>query len=316
MGLNHEKVINIKVSKNESNIRIDLFLSQKHIGLSRSQIKRIIDGGCVLSGEHSLKPKHKTKHGEQIRVLIPPARKLDIDGENIPLDIVYEDASVIVINKPAGMVVHPAAGNYSGTLVNALLYHCKDLSGIGGVERPGIVHRLDKDTSGLLMVAKDDLSHRRLSEQLQLKTIVRKYIAIVYGIIKDDHGTMDKEIGRHIIDRKKMSTITRKGREAVTLFRVKERFLDASLIELFLKTGRTHQIRVHLAAMGHPVFGDKVYGKKKIGQTDPVIKRQALHAAVLGFKHPVSGKHLEFNSPLPHDMQEALKKLSTGAFQL
>lgn len=309
MQTNQERVLKIKVSEKEKDIRIDLFLSQKNIGFSRSQIKRILDMGGVLSGEHSLKPKHRTKEGEQIKVIIPAARKPGIEGENIPLDIVYEDASVIVINKPAGMVVHPAAGNYSGTLVHALLYHCKDLSGVGGVERPGIVHRLDKYTSGLLMVAKNDLSHQRLTEQLQLRTVVKKYFAIVYGVIKEDHGTIDKAIGRHITDRKKMSTTTRKGREAVTVYNVIERFLDNSLMELFIKTGRTHQIRVHLSTMGHPVLGDKVYRRKKSIQNSPLIKRQALHAALLGFKHPVSGKYLEFNSPLPHDMQEALRKL-------
>lgn len=308
MQLNQERVLKIKVSAKEKDIRIDLFLSQKNIGFSRSQIKRILDMGGVLSGEHPLKPKHRTKEGEQIKVIIPATRKPGIEGENIPLDIVYEDASVVVINKPAGMVVHPAAGNYSGTLVHALLYHCKDLSGVGGVERPGIVHRLDKDTSGLLMVAKNDFSHQRLTEQLQLRTVVKKYFAIVYGVIKEDHGTIDKAIGRHITDRKKMSTTTRKGREAVTVFNVIDRFLDTSLVELFIKTGRTHQIRVHLSSMGHPVLGDKVYSRKKPIQKGPFIKRQALHAALLGFKHPVTGKYIEFNSPLPPDMQEALRK--------
>ncbi len=298
-----------KVCEKDKDARVDLFLSQKNIGLSRSQIKRIIDDGFVLSGTHSLKAKYRVKNGEDIKVIIPPPRKLTVEAENIPLDVVSEDASVIVINKPHGMVVHPAAGNFSGTMVNALLYHCKDLSGIGGVERPGIVHRLDKDTSGLLMVAKDDRSHQMLTKQLRDRTIVKKYIAIVDGVIKENSGTIDKEIGRHAKDRKKMSTITKKGRESVSKFKVLKRFSNASLIEVVLKTGRTHQIRVHLSSIGYPVLGDKVYGGKKVRSTESIIKRQALHAALLGFHHPKTEKYLEFDSPLPDDMQEAIKIL-------
>lgn len=307
--MSQNRILEFKVSDKEKNIRVDLFLSQKNIGLSRSQIKKIIENGHVLSGKYPLKAKHRIKDGELIKVIVQPAKKLNVEPENIPLDIVYEDASVIVINKPPGMVVHPAAGNYSGTMVNALLYHCKDLSGIGGVERPGIVHRLDRDTSGLLMVAKNDLSHQKLTTQLQQRTIVRKYIAIVHGVIKEDSGMIDKEIGRHTKDRKKMSTITNKGRMAVSNFRVINRFSEASLVEVSLKTGRTHQIRVHLSSIGHQVLGDKVYGRKKISQLESVIKRQALHATVLGFQHPVTNKYLEFKAPLPDDIQEAIIKL-------
>ncbi|MDP6625832.1 MAG: RluA family pseudouridine synthase [Nitrospinota bacterium] len=307
--MNQDRIFEFRVCEKEKNIRVDLFLSQKNIGLSRSQIKKMIDNGFVLSGTHSLKAKYRIRDGEQIKVIIPPSKKLKVEVENIPLDIVYEDASVIVINKPPGMVVHPAAGNYTGTMVNALLYHCKDLSGIGGVERPGIVHRLDKDTSGLLMVAKDDISHQSLTRQLQERTIVRKYIAIVHGVMKTNSGTINKEIGRHVKDRKKMSTIIKKGREAVSSFRVLERFSSATLVEAVLKTGRTHQIRVHLSSIGYPVLGDKVYGGKKVISTAYIFKRQALHAAVLGFHHPKTGKYLEFNSPLPDDMQEAISKL-------
>ena len=309
MALNQDRIMEFKVRRMEKNIRVDLFLSQKNIGLSRSQIKKIIDDGFVFSGTHPLKAKHRIKDGEQIKVIIPPARKLNAEAENIPLDIVYEDASVIVINKSPGMVVHPAAGNFSGTMVNALLYHCKDLSGIGGVERPGIVHRLDKDTSGLLMVAKDDISHQILTKQLQERSINRKYIAIVHGVMKKNSGTIDKEIGRHAKDRKKMSTITRKGRESVSNFKVLERFSNSSLVEVVLKTGRTHQIRVHLSSIGYPVLGDKVYGGRKVCSAVSIINRQALHAAVLGFHHPKTGKYLEFNSPLPDDMQEAISTL-------
>mgnify|MGYP001317966260 CR=1 FL=1 len=308
-NMTKERIMKFKVREKEKDARVDLFLSQKNIGFSRSQIKRIIDIGFVFSGTHPLKAKYRVKNGEQIKVVIPSARKLNVEAENIPLDVVYEDASVIVINKPHGMVVHPAAGNFSGTMVNALLYHCKDLSGIGGVERPGIVHRLDKDTSGLLMVAKDDRSHQMLTKQLQERTIVRKYIAIVDGVMKENSGTIDKEIGRHAKDRKKMSTITKKGRESVSKFKVLERFSNASLIEVVLKTGRTHQIRVHLSSIGYPVLGDKVYGGKKVRSAGSIIKRQALHAALLGFHHPKTDKYLEFDSRLPDDMQEAINKL-------
>jgi len=307
--MNADRILEFKVLESEKNIRVDLFLSKKSIGLSRSLIKKIIDKGLVLSGRNPLKAKYKTKDGEQIKVIMPPARKLNVEAENIPLDIAFEDDSVIVINKPPGMVVHPAAGNFSGTMVNALLYHCTDLSGIGGVERPGIVHRLDKDTSGLLMVAKNDLSHQSLTRQLQERSIVRKYIAIVHGVIKENSRIIDKEIGRHIKNRKKMSTITKKGREAVSIFNVVKRFSNASMIEVFLKTGRTHQIRVHLSSVGYPIAGDKVYGRKKNSSRTSIIKRQALHAAVLGFHHPKTDKYLEFNAPLPDDMQEAINNL-------
>jgi 23S rRNA pseudouridine1911/1915/1917 synthase len=304
-----DRIMKFKVSEKEKDVRVDFFLSQKNIGFSRSQIKKIIDDGFVLSGTHSLKAKYRVKDGEQIKVIMPPTRKLNVEGENIPLDVVYEDSSVIIINKPHGMVVHPAAGNFSGTMVNALLYHCKDLSGIGGVERPGIVHRLDKDTSGLLMVAKDDRSHQMLTKQLQERTILRKYIAIVDGKMKENFGTIDKEIGRHTKDRKKMSTVTRKGRESVSKFKVLQRFSKASLIEVILKTGRTHQIRVHLSSIGYPLLGDKVYGGRKIRSAGSIIKRQALHAALLGFHHPKTDKYLEFDSQLPDDMQEAINNL-------
>ena len=304
-----DRIMKFKVSEKEKDVRVDFFLSQKNIGFSRSQIKKIIDDGFVLSGTHSLKAKYRVKNGEHIKVIMPPTRKLNVEAENIPLDVVYEDASVIVINKPHGMVVHPAAGNFSGTMVNALLYHCKDLSGIGGVERPGIVHRLDKDTSGLLMVAKDDRSHQMLTKQLQERTILRKYIAIVDGMMNENFGTIDKEIGRHTKDRKKMSTVTKKGRESVSKFKVLQRFSKASLIEVILKTGRTHQIRVHLSSIGYPVLGDKVYGGRKIRSAGPIIKRQALHAALLGFHHPKTDKYLEFDSELPDDMQEAINNL-------
>lgn len=314
--MTQEKVVQFRVSESEKNTRVDIFLSQKDIGLSRSQVKRIIDEGLVLSKNYPLKAKYRIKEGEEIKVHVPAATKPDMEAENIPLDIVYEDSSLIVVNKSPGMVVHPAAGNYSGTMVNALLYHCKDLSGIGGVERPGIVHRLDKDTSGLLMVAKDDFTHQALTEQLQERTIVRKYIAIVHGVMKDNSGTVDKEIGRHKKNRKKMSVVTSKGREAVSTYHVLERFSNVTSVEVFLKTGRTHQIRVHLASIGYPVVGDKVYGRKRGSEGACFIKRQALHAALLGFNHPKTNKHLEFTSPLPEDMQEVIRELKKSCEKL
>ncbi len=244
---------------------------------------------------------------------IPHPKPSPIEPENILLDIVYEDDSVIVVNKQAGMVVHPAAGNYSGTMVNALLYHCKNLSGIGGVERPGIVHRLDKDTSGLLMVAKDDLSHQGLSKQLKERTIVRRYTAIVRGILKREDGKIETDIGRHMVDRKRMSVTTKKGRRAVTEFRVIEKFKDHTLLNLKLKTGRTHQIRVHLSHIGHPVLGDKVYGgNKKYGKLIIPVNRQVLHAHLLGFVHPKTGIYMEFEAPLPADIESILEVLRSN----
>jgi 23S rRNA pseudouridine1911/1915/1917 synthase len=303
--------------------------------LSRSHIQRLINEGRVTVSGKTVKSSYKLKNGDEIKIEIPPLSPLFIKGvvvvkpEPIPLDIIYEDDLVIVVNKPAGMVVHPASGNYSGTLVNALLYHCINppfykggrggLSGIGGVERPGIVHRLDKDTSGLLMVAKDDWTHWHLSRQLKEKTVVRKYIALVKGNIRDNSGRIEMPIGRHISDRKKMSTKTRKGRTAITEFNVIERFGDYTLLEARLKTGRTHQIRVHLSSIGYPVAGDRVYGRGKVGQGlslakatlkgCPTIPRQMLHAQTLGFIHPKTEKYLEFTSTIPDDMKKILDYL-------
>ncbi len=298
-----------KVSGIENETRVDVFLAQQNIGLSRSQIKRIIEEGHVLSENIPLKAKNKIKNGQTIKVIVPQPKKSVLKAEKIPLEIVYEDSSIIVINKPAGMVVHPGAGNHSGTLVNALLNHCNDLSGIGGVERPGIVHRLDKDTSGLLMVAKDDSSHQSLAKQLQDRDVLKKYIAIVSGVMKKNHGTIDKAIGRHVKDRKKMSTVTRMGREAISTYKVLKRYSLASLIEVILKTGRTHQIRVHLSAVGHPLLGDNIYGKKTTQVMKSLIHRQSLHSALLGFNHPKTEKYIEFSAPLPDDMQNLIDSL-------
>ena len=306
----------IYIASDSANQRIDKFLSSYDSTLSRSFIQRLIDNGSVTVNGKFAKSSYKLKEGDEIKIEIPELEPSTVKPEPIPLDILYEDESVIVINKPAGMVVHPAAGNYSGTLVNALLYHCRNtLSGIGGIERPGIVHRLDKDTSGLLMVAKDDFTHNHLSKQLKDRTIVRKYLTLVKGNIKEDSKKIEIPIGRHVSDRKKMSIKTKRGRIAITEFTVMERFDDYTLLEIRLKTGRTHQIRVHLSAIGHPVAGDRVYGGK-VGQGlslakatlkgCPTIPRQMLHAAILGFIHPKTGKYLEFNAQLPDDMKDIL----------
>lgn len=252
-----------------------------------------------------------------IYVAIPEPRALNALPEKIPLDILYEDKSIIVINKPAGMVVHSGAGNIEKTLVNALLYLCKDLSGIGGILRPGIVHRLDKDTSGAIVAAKTDAAHQSLAKQFKGHTVIKKYIAIVWGIVKDDAGTIDLPIGRHVSDRKKMSAAVKKGRTAVTHYKVLKRFSHFTLLEIKLETGRTHQIRVHLSAIHHPVVGDPVYGRKTIPSFLSAnirsavhgLKRQALHSSLLGFMHPETGNYMEFNSPLAQDMDAIIKIL-------
>ncbi|MDO8444797.1 MAG: RluA family pseudouridine synthase [Deltaproteobacteria bacterium] len=298
--------------------RLDLFLTLKHPSLTRSQIQRLIEEGLVMVNDKQAKASHKIREAEEIDITIPEPDAIEALPEPIPLEILYEDSEVVVINKPAKLVVHPAAGNYTGTLVNALLYHCKDLSGIGGKLRPGIVHRLDKDTTGVLIAAKSDKAHQSLSAQFKKHSVKRKYTALVHGVIKGDKRTIESEIGRHQSDRKKMSVKTRRGKTAVTHFKVLSRFDQFTLIELTLETGRTHQIRVHLSSINHPVVGDQVYGGKEriIGVKDPklrkVIKklgRQALHATILGFIHPESNKYMEFTAPIPEDFQIVLDAL-------
>ncbi|MDD5713004.1 MAG: RluA family pseudouridine synthase, partial [Smithellaceae bacterium] len=251
--------------------------------------------------------------GDVVVFSVPAPAASDLVAQDIPLSIIYEDASLLVIDKPAGIVVHPAPGHPEGTIVNAILHHCDDLCGIGGVQRPGIVHRLDKDTSGLLVVAKTDQAHRSLTEQFKSHQVRKTYLTLVVGDPREDDGVIDLPVGRHPVDRKKMSTLSRRGREALSRWRVKERFGRVSLLEVDIETGRTHQIRVHLSAAGYPVVGDSVYGgtKRAAGIEDvaarnrlKAFKRQALHAARLGFSHPVSGKELSFVSPLPEDMTE------------
>jgi 23S rRNA pseudouridine1911/1915/1917 synthase len=289
----------------EEKIRIDLYLTQKKIYPSRSQIRNLIAQDKIRVNNNSIKPSYILKNGDMIDLALPENKELKIKAEDIPLDIIYEDEHLVVVNKPANMIVHPAGKINSGTLVNALLYHCQDsLSGIGGVIRPGIVHRLDKNTSGLMVVAKNDLAHLDLSRQIKEHQVTKKYIALVHGNLKDDSGIIDAPIGRSLRNRKKMAvTAEGKSREAITHFKVLKRFSDYTLVEATLRTGRTHQIRVHLAFIGHPIVGDQLYGYRRQGLN---INRQALHSYVLGFVHPGFKKYMEFSAPLPKDIQELI----------
>ena len=292
-------------------------MSQKEPALSRSQIKRFIEMGEVQVGGRKAKAALRLRENDAVTLTLPEPRKPELEAQAIPLNVLYEDRHLIVADKPAGMVVHPGAGNYSGTLVNALLHHCPDLAGVGGVLRPGIVHRLDKDTSGVLVAAKNDLAHRFLAEQFKKHTAKRKYLGIVFGQL-DEQGQVSASIGRHPTHRKKMSARPRKGRDARTHWRVLERFRSFNLVEFRLETGRTHQIRVHLSSIGHPILGDPLYGGRSrltsieppaLRQTLQGLRRQALHAACLGFVHPVTKEAMEFSSPLPSDLAEAVSLL-------
>ena len=304
------KEFRIIVDESFEDIRIDRMLAETpFLGaedgdkLSRSFIKKLIDTGKVLVNGKQVKASFVPKYGDEIILQLPETIMPDIEAEDIPLDIVYEDDDVIVINKPKGMVVHPAAGNYSGTMVNALMYHCKDkLSGINGVLRPGIVHRIDKDTTGLIIAAKNDKAHRSLAEQLKEHSITRRYKAIAIGTFKDKEGRIEATIGRSAADRKKMAANARNGKEAVTHYKVLGEIAGKySYIECVLETGRTHQIRVHMAYIGHPLLGDAVYGPYKEGQKilGTVFEGQCLHAGILGFVHPSTGEYMEFEAPLP-----------------
>lgn len=286
--------------------RLDAFLAENMEGKTRSAIQKLMEQGKVLVNGNPGSKNYKLKAGDAIQVEVPEPEPLELLPQNIPLDIVYEDDSLLVVNKPKGMVVHPAPGNPDGTLVNALLYHCGDsLSGINGVIRPGIVHRIDKDTSGLLMVAKNDQAHQSLAAQIAAHTFTRVYNTVVYGNLKNESGTISAPIARHPNDRKKMAVVPG-GRDAVTHYRVQERFSNFTLVECKLETGRTHQIRVHMAHIGHPVAGDPVYGPKKcITQ----LQGQCLHARILGFVHPVTGEYMEFDSGLPPYFEDFLAKL-------
>jgi len=300
------------VAPEEEGLRLDLLLAGREPGVTRTRIAKLIAEGKVLVGGRPCRAGQKMKAGAEVAIEFPEAKPyLEALPEDIPMAVVYEDASLIVIDKPAGMVVHPAAGHYGGTLVNALLFHCHDLSGIGGVLRPGIVHRLDKDTSGLMVAAKSDAAHLGLAGQFKRHEVKKTYQAVVYGLPAAEAGRIEAAVGRHPSDRKKMSTKSKRGRAALTLWRVRERYEEAALLDVAIETGRTHQIRVHLADLGYPVVGDPVYGKT--GRCNSVrdaaarlimknFPRQALHAWRLSFSHPVTGERMEFLSPLPADM--------------
>lgn len=298
-------VTELSVNEEYGAFRLDKFICENLKDRSRSYIQGLIEQGEVKVNSKTAKSNHKLKIGDLVVVNIPDPIKLQLIAENLDLDVLYEDEDLIVVNKPQGMVVHPAAGNYSGTLVNALLNHCKDLSGINGVMRPGIVHRIDKDTTGTLVVAKNDYAHNMLSEQLKNHSMKRIYLALVEGVIKDDEGTINAPLGRHHNDRIKFA-VTTNGKHAVTHYSVLERFNNCSLIECRLETGRTHQIRVHMAYIGHPLVGDPVYGLKKQKYK---LEGQLLHAKVLGFVHPRSEKFLQFESPLPNHFLKVLNSL-------
>ncbi len=287
--------------------RIDKYLSEQLEDMTRSHIQKLIKENMVRVNGMTVKSNFKLSASDQIEVEIPELKEPDILPENIPLDILYEDQDILVVNKPKGMVVHPAPGHYTGTLVNAIMYHCKDnLSGINGVMRPGIVHRIDMDTTGSLLICKNDRAHQALAEQLKEHSITRKYHAIVHGRLKENEGTIDKPIGRHPIDRKKMSVHCTNGREAVTHYRVLKRFQQFTYIECQLETGRTHQIRVHMSSIGHPILGDQVYGPAKCPYK---LQGQTLHAKVLGITHPTTGEYMEFDAPLPDYFQGLLEKM-------
>lgn len=310
--------LSLTITGDEAGRRLDAVLPAKHADFSRSQVQKAIKDGHIRVNGRVPKPSLLVAEGDCIEIVLPDPVPLEAQAQDIPLDVLYEDEGVIVINKPAGMVVHPACGNYTGTLVNALLHHCSNLSGIGGVVRPGIVHRLDKGTSGVLIAAKSDKAHRHLSSQFKAHTVVRKYQALVMGSLPEGAGTIQSAVGRHVADRKKMSVHSRQGRPAVTHWRVLEAFAGVSLVEASLETGRTHQVRVHLASVNHPVVGDELYGAgKKLKQVraKPLLdllrsaKRPLLHAYHLTFSHPDTGRPMTFEVPAPSDFADILAAL-------
>ena len=317
------------IQETESGKRLDQLLTTFDEIISRTQAQRLLKSGNVLiNGKPELSPSRKVRTGQEISLTIPPPESTEVLAEEGELDILFEDEHLIVMNKEAGVVVHPSAGHPAGTLVNYLLHHCQDLSGIGGVMRPGIVHRLDKDTSGILVVAKSDETHQKLSEQFKEHSVKRQYQTMVWGVPEKDHGIVNAALGRHPVRRKDMAIVENenpeedgkeKGKYAVTHWRVLQRFEFSALLACRLETGRTHQIRVHLTSIGHPVIGDPQYGKSplkrlpsvsaELSQTITNFRRQALHAEILGFKHPSSGEWLEFSAPIPDDFQQLLKAI-------
>ena len=305
------------VSAEEMNERLDNFLSLKS-DITRSGIQRLIKSGLAMVNGGVEKPGYKIKAGDIIEVIVPDEPDTILIAEDIPLDIIWEDEHMVVVNKPPGMVVYPAVGNRSGTLMNALAFRCKKLSPVGAPLRPGIVHRLDKDTSGIMVIAKDNITHYDLVDQFREREIDKQYLALVFGNLKDEKGEIKKAIGRSRSNRKKMSTKARSGKEAITQYEVVERFGYATLVRVRILTGRTHQIRVHFASIGHSVLGDSLYGKKlKLETGEAIIKfdRQMLHASSLKLKHPVKGDMMEFTAPMPGDMQEAIDKLKEFSTQ-
>lgn len=302
-----EDFLSLAIDQDQAGQRLDLFLTKAYQELTRTYIQKLIDDGQVQVNHQNSKANYKLKVGDLVELQVPAPEALEVTAEDIPLEVLYEDRDVIVVNKPQGMVVHPAHGNYTGTLVNALLFHCHDLSGINGIMRPGIVHRIDKDTSGVIMSAKNDQAHLSLAEQIKAHTVTRVYKALVHGHIQEETGLVDAPIGRDEIDRKKMAVTLKNSKAAVTRYRVIERFSNFTLVEARLETGRTHQIRVHMAYLGHPVVGDPVYGPKKAPFN---LAGQLLHAEVLGFKHPRTHEYLEFSAPLPSYMASIIEKLA------
>lgn len=297
----------IMVDDELSGERIDKVIFSKCDLSSRSAVQKLIDDGNVFVNSIVITKNYKVKSGDKITLVIPKPRDLEVKAESIPLDIRYEDDDLLVVNKSKGMVVHPAAGNFDGTLVNALLYHCKDsLSGINGVIRPGIVHRIDKDTSGLLIVAKNDFAHISLADQIKVHSFSREYQSVVYGKFKNFEGTVDAPIGRHPVDRKKMTVTPKNSKNAVTHYRVIDEYEEFTHLGLKLETGRTHQIRVHMSYIGHPVAGDPVYGPKKVIE---YLGGQCLHAGLIGFKHPRTGKYIEIKSELPEYFTDFLRRI-------
>lgn len=300
------------VKPQNNNIRIDKFLAEQMPDCTRSFLQKLIKENHVLVNKAPVKSNYKISTGDLISIHMPEIKDPEILAEDIPLDILYEDKDIIIVNKPKQMVVHPAPGHYSGTLVNALMFHCgEDLSGINGELRPGIVHRIDMDTTGSLVICKNDTAHQSLSEQLKVHSIKRVYEAIVHGNLKEDTGTIHAPIGRHPLDRKKMSTHAKVSRDAITHYKVVQRFGNYTYIQCQLETGRTHQIRVHMASIGHPILGDQVYGPKKC--PFPSLQGQSLHAKTLGIIHPRTGKYLEVNAPLPDYFLKLLGILSENS---
>ena len=299
--VNYYEVDNFNAGK-----RLDVYLAQENPSLSRSRIQDLIAGGMVLVNGVLSRSSYRLKPGDKMMLSVPLPEELRVEPEPIPLDIYHEDSDLVVVNKPRGMVVHPAAGNYSGTLVNALAHYCRDLSGINGVLRPGIVHRLDKDTSGLLVVAKNDASHLGLARQLKDRRVVRRYLALAHGSLPEEEGVIDAPVGRHPRDRQRMTVVVRGGRPAITHYCVVQRFSKCTLLKVRLESGRTHQIRVHLSYLGHPLVGDTKYAptRRHFG-----LEGQFLHAAVLGFHHPRSGEYLEFSAPLPGELADFLARI-------